>query len=269
MTKPLVSVIMPVYNCESYLKLALDSIVNQTYSNLEIVVVDDCSSDNSWKIIQDYAKKDKRVKPYRNKENSKIVATMNFAIANSSGKYLARMDGDDEKIADAIESQVNFMEANSSVVVVGGTTEICDENMNTLNTRKYLTTDAEVRDKLFRFSPYAHGAIMMRASMVPVDPYQLNWAEDYDLYFRLGRVGDFANLEKVVYRVRTHRASVSRTKARYQEKLTLFIRLKAVFEYGYTMKLSDKWYFFAQLATMYIMPTEFRFWLFNKIRRVL
>lgn len=269
MTKPLVSVIMPVYNCENYLRLALDSITNQTYKNLEIIVVDDCSSDNSWEIIKEYEARDDRIKAYKNKENSKIVATMNFAISKSTGKYLARMDGDDEKVSDSIESQVAFMEKNEDVVVVGGTVEICDEEMNTLNNRSYLTTDREIRSKIFRFSPFAHAAIMMRAQLVPNEPYKLNWAEDYDLYFRLGALGKFANLEKTIYRVRTHKQSVSRTKARHQENLTLYIRLKAVFEYGYKMKASDKWYFFMQLISMYMMPVELRFWLFNKIRKVL
>jgi glycosyltransferase involved in cell wall biosynthesis len=257
---------LPAYNCEKYIEVAINSVVNQTYRNLEIVVVDDCSTDKTWEIIQKMADNDSRIKPLRNKENSKIVKTLNNAIENSSGKYLARMDGDDERVLDSIEKQVNFLENNKDVAVVGGSSEICDENMTTINKREYLLTDSEIRKKLFRFSPFTHATIVMRASMVPTSPYRLDWAEDYDLYFRLANNGKLANLPDVLYRIRTHKKSVSRTKTRYQEKLTLYIRLKAVFEYGYKMSKSDKLYFFAQLVTMYMMPSNFRFWFFNKIR---
>lgn len=267
--KPLVSVIMPVYNCKEYIASAVDSIINQSYRNLEIIIVDDASSDGTWEILQEYANKDKRVRVYKNEVNLKIVGTLNRAIDLSTGIYLARMDGDDEKILDAIEKQVDFMESNLDVAVVGGAVEICDSEMRRTNTRHYATSDKEIRSKLFRFSPYAHGSILMRKSMVPSEPYKLNWAEDYDLYFRLGKAGKFANLTDIVYRLRTHAESVSRTKARYQEGLTLYIRIKAVYEYGYQMTGSDKVYFFGQMISQYIMPTGFRFWLFNKVRKYL
>jgi len=269
MKEPLVSVIMPAYNCGTYIEKALYSLINQTYKNLEIIVVDDGSKDDTWEVIQRFAKKDKRIKPYQNEINSRIVKTLNYAISKSSGKYLARMDGDDERMLDSIEKQVDFMEKHPDVVIVGGSSEVCDSNMKVLNKRVYLFTDSEIRKKLFRFSPFTHATIVMRASMVPSNPYSLDCAEDYDLYFRLAKNGKLANLSDVLYKIRTHEGSTSQSRARYQEKLTLYIRLKAVFEYGYEMTTGDKLYFFIQLVTMYLMPSSFRFWLFNKIRSLL
>ena len=257
---------MPAFNCERYVADALESLIGQSYQNIEVVIVDDHSTDGTWAVIKEYAKKDSRIRPYRNAKNLKIVETLNFAISKSNGKYLARMDGDDMRTLDGIEKQVEFMEAHEEVAIVGGYAEVCDENMNVLNIRKYGLTDTDIRRKLFRYSPFTHAAIMMRASLLPERLYRLDWAEDYDMYFRLGKAGTFANLATTLYRIRTHGESVSQTKARYQEKLTLYIRLKAVFEYGYTMSLSDKVYFGLQLITMYMMPPRFRFWLFNKIR---
>lgn len=265
-TQPLVSVIMPVYNCEQYLEEALTSVIKQTYKNLEIIAVDDCSTDNSWKLLQDFAKQDKRIKAFRNKENLKIVGTLNFAISKSKGEYLARMDGDDRRELKSIAQQVAFLQKHPDTVMVGGAVSFCDEHMNRLNDRAYPTTDVEIRQKLFRYSPFCHASLVIRADAVEPNPYKLNWAEDYDLYFRLAKKGKMANLDNVVYHVRTHKESVSRSKTRYQEKLTLYIRLKAVFEYGYTMSASDKFYMFAQALTMYLMPSGFRFWLFNKLR---
>lgn len=267
--QPLVSVIMPVYNDEKYIDQALESIVNQTYTNLEIVVVDDCSTDTTWQKIQAFAKRDSRIKPFRNKKNSKIVKTLNFAIEQSSGKYLARMDGDDERILDGIEAQVTFMEKHPDVAIVGGISQVCDERMSLLNERHYAETDEKIRKALFRYSPFTHPAIVMRKSMLPEKGYdeKFNWAEDYELYFRMAKNGKLANLNKVVYKIRTHKKSVSRMHARRQEALTLYIRLRAVFEFDYKMSRGDKIYFFLQAATMYLMPTAFRFWLFNGIRR--
>ena len=272
MKTPLVSVIMPVYNSGAYVDQAIESLVNQTYENIEVIVVDDGSKDDTWKRLQAWGKKDARVKPFRNKQNLRIVKTLNFAISQAKGDYLARMDGDDERMPDSIEKQVAFLAANPEVAIVGGTTQVCDEHMKPINLRHYPETDAVIRQKMFRFSPFTHPTVMMRKSMLPKQPVydeKFNWAEDYDLYFRLAQNGKLANLSDVLYKLRTHKESVSRTKARHQEKLTLFIRLKAVFEYGFTMRASDKFYFVAQLITMYLMPTSFRFWLFNKIRMIM
>ena len=268
-THPLVSILMPAYNCEEYVAEALQSLLDQTYKNIEVVIVDDHSTDGTWKIINEIAKTDKRIRPFRNEQNLKIVGTLNYAIRQSKGKYFARMDGDDVRATDSIHKQVDFMEKHDDVVIIGGSAVLCDVNMKPINKREYLLNDKEIRQKLFRFSPFTHGTIMMRASLVPQDPYKLDWAEDYDLYFRLANRGKLANLPDVLYLIRTHGDSVSQSKTRYQEKLTLYIRLKAVFEYGYEMTASDKWYYFIQLVTMYLMPSRFRFWFFNKIRHFL
>lgn len=264
--QPLVSVIMPVYNCQDYLEQAMESIIKQTYKSLEIIVVDDCSTDNSWDILQQLAEKDSRIKCFRNQQNLRIVGTLNVAIRKSTGKYLARMDGDDVRELDSIATQIAYLEKNPSVVMVGGSVLFCDDKMQPMNRRDYPLTDNEIHKVLFRYSPFCHASLVMRADIVGKDPYKYDWAEDYDLYFRLLKKGEAANLNKILYHVRTHKQSVSRSKTRYQEKLTLYLRTKAVFEYGYSMRFADKLYFIAQLSTMYIMPSGFRFWLFNKLR---
>lgn len=263
---PLVSVVIPAYNCEAYVANALESIINQTYTNLEVIIIDDGSSDETFKIAKSYEKQDPRVKAYKNKENLKIVGTLNSAIAKSRGKYVARMDADDFRMPDSIEKQVAFMEKHADVVVVGGAIDVCDGDMNLINHRDYPVTDTQIRARLFRYNPFAHPAIMMRAEALKDTPYTLNWAEDYDIYFRLGLKGKFANLPTTVLKLRTHPSSVSQSKVSYQEYLTLYIRLKAVFEYGYVMTKGDKVYFALQLLSKWLMPTKFRFWLFNTLR---
>ncbi len=91
----LISVIIPVYNVQSFVEEAILSICNQTYRNLEIIVVDDCSTDETYTIVENLVKKDSRIKLFRNRKNSKIVKTLNFALEQANGEFIARMDGDD------------------------------------------------------------------------------------------------------------------------------------------------------------------------------
>lgn len=269
--RPLVSVIIPAFNCSNYIDDAVKSIFKQTYTELQIIVIDDCSTDDTWKKLEHLAKQDDRLEIHRNESNLKIVDTLNKAIALSKGKYIARMDGDDIRLPDSIKKQVGYLEAHKNVVIVGGSIMISTVKMKPINERNYPHSDKEIRKTIFRFSPFAHPTIMMRASIAKAEKYNpvFNWAEDYDLYFRLGKHGEFANLPDTLLRLRTHNQSVSRKKTKTQEKLTLYIRLKAVFEYGYCMRLTDRFYFLGQLSTMYIMPNNVRFWIFNNIRKIM
>ena len=108
--KPLVSVLMPIYNCEHTLEAAIDSIIMQTYSNWELIVCDDCSTDKSYAILHQYKKrlKDKMI-ILKNRTNSRIAYTLNHCLQYAQGEYIARMDGDDLSIPDRLEKQVCFL----------------------------------------------------------------------------------------------------------------------------------------------------------------
>ena len=103
MQNKLVSVIIPVYNVEKYVKEAIQSIQNQTYINLEIIVIDDGSSDKTYTIVEELARNDERIKLYKNEKNLKIVKTLNRALSLANGENIARMDGDDISALDRIE----------------------------------------------------------------------------------------------------------------------------------------------------------------------
>ena len=266
--QPLVSIIMPLYNCERYVEEAIESLTNQTYQNLEIIVIDDRSTDNSWTILQAIAKKDSRIKPFRNKVNMRQTRTRNFGISQATGEYLGFLDSDDARDVTSIGKQVAYLEQHKDVIVVGVGAELCDEKMKYLNNRFYPTNDKEIRQKFFRYSPFCLASVLIRAKFLKSDPFRVEMepAEDLDLSLRLGRQGKLANLSEAMYKIRTHKHSVTQSYVRVMEKKTLYIRIKAVFEYGYVMTFSDKIYFILQLITMYLMPSRFRFWLFNKLR---
>lgn len=122
----LVSVVMPVFNAEKYLFEALSSIVNQSYQNLEIIVVDDASTDSSVSIVESFS--DTRIKLFKNESNLKIVKTLNFALTKVNGEYIARMDADDISHPERIRKQVEFLEKNRGIDILGTNIWVIDQN---------------------------------------------------------------------------------------------------------------------------------------------
>ena len=116
--EPLVSVIMPVYNAENFLDKSVSSVINQTYKNLEILLIDDCSTDNSYNILKEYANKDNRIKLFHNEQNKHVSATRNVGIKNATGKYLYFIDSDDFIDNDYIEHLVKTAEKENADIVV-------------------------------------------------------------------------------------------------------------------------------------------------------
>lgn len=266
---PKISVVMPNYNCEKYIAEAIESILNQTFTDFEFIIIDDGSTDNSWNIIQEYVKKDERIIAIKNEENLKICKTLNKWIDLAKWEYIARMDSDDISIVDRFEKQVKFLNKNLDVWIVGWTIEIMDENWNVFSQRRYNLTDVEIRKKLFRYSPFCHPVVMIRKSILDnswkYDENQV-FAEDYDLYFKIWKYSKFANLDDILINYRMSKTNSTTTKLKQMEIKTLAIRKKAVNEYWYKMSFWDKIYWTLQYFSIYIIPWKFKIWLFNLIR---
>jgi len=266
---PLVSVVMPAYNAEKYISEAIESILNQTFKDFEFIIIDDGSTDRTWEIIQEYAKKDERIVPLKNEKNLKTTVTLNKGVDLSKGKYLVRMDADDWSYPDRIQEQFEFMEKNPEIAVSGGSIEVCDENLMIKNKRKYPLSDNEIRKKIFRYNPFAHPSIILRKNKVlEVGKYdeKLPLTQDYDLYFRLGNVGKLANLSNVLLKLRTHTDSSSLSQSKLQERIALYVRIKATMEYGYKMEVSDKIYTFLQWFSTFFLSGNLKFRIFNLVR---
>ena len=130
MKKPRVSVLMPVYNGERFLKVSIDSILSQTFRDFEFIIADDGSTDGSQKIIEDYKQKDTRIIALRNKHNIGTSRTLNKGLSIAKGKYIVRMDADDWSYPDRIERQCDYMQKHPKVGVSGGAIEVCNEKLN-------------------------------------------------------------------------------------------------------------------------------------------
>lgn len=270
MNFPKISVLMPAYNVEKYIGEAIESILNQTFTDFEFIIIDDCSTDKTWDIIQEYSKKDKRIVAVKNDVNLKLSATLNKGINICKATYIARMDSDDWSYPYRLEKQYKIIRQDPEIGILGGVMEVCDDKLHTLNIRRYNITDTEIRKHLFRYSPFCHATIIYRKDVVEyAGGYNVNLydAEDYDLYFRIGKIAKFRNSNDILYKMRYNEKSVSNTRSRRQEKLTLFIRVKALIEYGYSMNIYDKLYFFAQLISMFVLPQKYKVKLFNFFRK--
>ena len=185
--KPDISVIMSVYNGEAYLKEAIESVINQTFTNWELIVINDCSTDSTAEILADFSALDERIKVHTNEVNLKLPSSLNKAISLSNGKYIARMDADDICISDRFEKQYKFMEENSDVALSS-----C--KFLTVKNGVYATggaggrCDSEaLKALLLVVNPILHPGVFARAEVMKKYNYDttLTCTEDLELWTRL------------------------------------------------------------------------------------
>lgn len=200
---PLVSIIMGAYNCADTIGKCIESIIAQTYENWEFLICDDCSTDNTLEVIQKYQKNDERIIVLRNEKNSRLAASLNKCLEYAKGKYIARMDADDESLPLRLEKQVTFLEKNNEYDAVGCARFIYNDNGN-IGIRKGV---AEPNiDVLLTDAPFAHPTIMMKKEIFDeLEGYTVSEltmrAEDLDLWFRFYQRGCKGyNLSEPLYR---------------------------------------------------------------------
>ena len=265
--KPFVSVLMPAYNAEKYIELAIESILNQTYENFEFIIVDDCSTDSTHKIIKKYSIKDKRIKLLRNKINSGVAKSLNNGLKICKGKYIVRMDSDDWSYPNRIEKQVKYMEKNPEISVSGGATVVCNEKLNPIGIRHYPTEDSKIRESILRLNPIAHPASIWRKDeLLKTQLYpHITGAEDYALIIELSSFSKLGNIPEILIKFRVHTKSVSNSAIVLQQKVSLYISDMAVYEYGYKPTSKDKIWRLIQKISMYTLPPKFKRFLLNTL----
>lgn len=185
-----VSILLPVYNVRDYVAETIESVLSQTYSDFELIIIDDLSSDDSVSIIESYCKKDDRVHLYKNKRNLGISKALNYGLTKASGKYIARIDGDDLMAAERLDRQLKFLESHLDYGLVGCWVNNIDENGLLINKCEYPVTHEQALKCLTICSPVLH-IWMARADLYEsLGGYRdTNPAEDYDLLLRTVDLG--------------------------------------------------------------------------------
>jgi glycosyltransferase involved in cell wall biosynthesis len=220
-TPPTISVLMSVYNGERYLAAAMDSILAQTFGDFELIVIDDGSKDSSPAMLRDYAQRDPRVK-LTVRENKGLTVTLNEAFAQSTGKYIARMDCDDVALPERFARQVELLNANPQIVCTGGYFQLIDGAGRLLTTVRGPTNDLEIQTTLLKgHNAICHPTAMIRrTAMEQAKGYDTRFktSQDLDLWLRLGEIGQLANVASPVLKFRLHESSVSETKRDQQRQ---------------------------------------------------
>lgn len=249
MKQPLVSVVMPVYNSEKYLKEAIYSILNQTYHNIELIVIDDGSLDNSVDIIENI--KSDKIVFLQNEQNIGVSATRNKGFSIAKGKYLALMDSDDISTLYRLERQVKFLEENSEYGLVGGHYESFNKQLffTRRKLRKLPLIDKQIEVNLVFLGAIAGGSTMMRSEIL--FKYNLEFdtslktAEDFDLWRRISKFSKVTNIDELLIHYRKHRnntikdrekGKLNKTKAIIKSFDDLNININDLFDNKYNLK---------------------------------
>jgi glycosyltransferase involved in cell wall biosynthesis len=206
MNEPLVSVILPVYNSEKYIYDSLKSVLSQSYRNIEVILVNDGSNDNTKKIILNDFNDDRIF--YFEQENSGIVCALNRGIFLAKGKYIARMDADDICLYERLEKQVAFLEKNSDYVLCG--TSYVKFGFEESKV-KCAESDDLIKSELFFRNAICHPSVMIRASSMSGFIFESSYiyAEDYRLWTRLASLGKFHNIQDYLLKYRVHEGQTS------------------------------------------------------------
>ncbi|HWS49067.1 MAG TPA: glycosyltransferase family 2 protein [Candidatus Methanoperedens sp.] len=269
--KPLISVYMPVFNATPYLSQAIESVLNQTLTNFEFIIIDDHSTDDSWKIIKSYARRDSRIRIFRNRLNLGVSTNSNIAISLARCKYLARMDADDISVADRLEKQYRYLKKHPQTVVVGAQCTIINQNDQVVGFKNFPTSTTGIKDMLFWAVPIQQGYMMINRSLLPKS---FSWysatktsAEEVDLYFKLSQFGNFANLPDNLYFYRQIDNSLSHLNPKKTFYLTLQSRLNAI-KNGFKPSFKAIFINIAQIAVISILPSSFIYNLWYFIRGI-
>lgn len=221
---PKITVLMPVYNCELYIREAVDSILNQTFTDFEFLIIDDASTDNTVEIIKTYT--DSRIKLIEKPSNTGYTNSLNYGLQIAKGAYIARMDGDDISLPERFERQVAFLEMNSDIALCGS----WYSTIGSGDVIKVTDNHDNIKLALLRGNCMAHSSVMMRKQVLDKLPVAYNVskepAEDYDLWVRLVGIGKLHNLQEVLLNYRVHNTQVSQKRRQQQIESALASRLQ-------------------------------------------
>lgn len=220
---PSVSVIMPIYNAQKFLKEAIESILNQTFKDFELLLINDGSTDASKEIVEQY-RNNRRVRIFH-KKNEGVTKTLNFGLSQAVGRYIARMDADDISMPERLELQVEFLDEHRNVGLLGTRFKAITEDKKFIENLDVELTNEELQGEILKSCRFGHPTVMMRRSALEaVGPYdESSWAhtvEDYDLWLRIAEKFEVANLPQYLLLYRVSPNSITQTKKEINQKGT-------------------------------------------------
>ncbi len=207
-----ISVLLPVYNCPTYVGAAIESILNQTFEDFELLIIDDGSTDDTPQVLTSYS--DSRIRHIRH-ENKGLAGTLNVGIELALGKYIARQDQDDISLPERLEKQLAYMEEHPECGLLGTWAHIMEGERLVDRLHRHPADPSAIQYALLLNNPFVHSSVMIRKSVLEkVGGYSTDPArqppEDYELWSRLARQAQVANLSEVLLHYREIPHSMSR-----------------------------------------------------------
>lgn len=229
---PKISVVMPAYNAGKYIAQAIDSILGQTFEDFEFIIINDCSTDDTEKIIASY--RDKRILYRKNPRNLGVAETLNRGLEIAKGEYIARMDADDISLPERFVKQTAFLDAHPEVAVLGTGLEVFNSR-GTVSTGWSSTDCRQMKVDLLFACGLAHPSVMMRRSVIlGLGGYDAEFEglEDYELWCRVAREHGVTTLPDVLLRYRLHDAQVTRHPSARQDARMRMLKIRQLEELG-------------------------------------
>jgi glycosyltransferase involved in cell wall biosynthesis len=225
MQEPVITVILPAFNAEQFIKKAIESILAQTFSNFELIIINDGSTDNTDQVIRSFT--DSRIKYIKNSENKGLIDTLNKGIDEAKGKYIARMDADDISLPTRFEIQVNYLNNHSDVDIVASTIIFINEKGEQTGTWPLDTktiNSNQITEALITENCIAHPSVMGKTAIFTKYRYRKGRVniEDYDLWLRMINNGrTIAKIEEPLLLYRVHEQSITGT---YLKKTNFYFK---------------------------------------------
>ncbi len=228
---PKISVIIPVFNAEKYIKEAIESVLNQTEKDFEVIIVNDGSTDNSLNILNELSNKDNRIRII-SRENRGVIESLNEAIRNSKGEYITRMDADDICFKDRLEKQMKYLEENNL--------DLCGSNAVIINSKGEETgkiirpeKSSDIKKFTVLHNPFVHPSVMFKRSIIDeVGLYKdFKHAEDYELWTRIVFKYKTGNIQEPLLYYRIHENQITKKKNTHMIFTSIRVRILAIFRY--------------------------------------
>jgi glycosyltransferase involved in cell wall biosynthesis len=256
--KPTVSVIMPVYNAGKFLVRAIESIQKQTMDHLEFLIIDDNSSDNSWDIIKHYAKRDKRIRVFRNTKNLGLVASLNFILPKTHGTYIARMDADDISLPERFAKQIALLEGFPNLVACGGQEYIINERGRTIAEKYFPTDETACYNLITNIMVIQPPLLMARGEIMRKLKYDnhIFKNDDISMHFKLLKYGGFSNVDEIIFKYRKRPDSLTHKHPKQVFYRALLVRINAIRKHNFAPPVLNLLILAAEALIVGIMPEK-------------
>lgn len=250
---PKISVIMSTHNGERFIKEAIDSILKQNFSDFEFLIVQDGSNDLTPVILEECARNDQRIKIISNAQNLGLTKSLNKAISQAKGEYIARQDDDDVSLPERFKKQFDFMEKNQRFALVGCLGLIVNERGEAIGEKNLAVSYEKIKKRLLFNNQFIHSSLFARKSILEKEGFyndDFKKAQDYELVLRLAEKYPVANLAERLLKWRFLPSSIS-WESKEQQKYAIMARWWAITRYGYP-KITGLFYIIIRCVWLYV-----------------